>query len=85
MQGQDEPFPKTHDIDELVRRASLPCPDFSKLEEAAEVLTPYATSFRYPGGSYEAMPTREEFDEALTHAQTIYDFVLNLVPPEARP
>ncbi len=31
------------------------------------------------------MPTREEFDEALTHAQTIYDFVLTLVPPEARP
>jgi len=25
------------------------------------------------------MPTREEFDEALEHAQAIYDFVLNLV------
>jgi len=31
------------------------------------------------------MPTREEFDEALQHAQAIYDFVLNLLPPEVRP
>jgi hypothetical protein len=31
------------------------------------------------------MPTREEFDEALQHAQAIYDLVLNLLPTEARP
>ena len=31
------------------------------------------------------MPTHEEFDEALNHAQAIYDFVLNLLPAEARP
>lgn len=33
----------------------------------------------------ETYPTREEFDEALQHAQAIYDFVLNLLPVEARP
>ena len=31
------------------------------------------------------MPSREEFDEALQHAQAICDFVLNLLPAEARP
>ena len=31
------------------------------------------------------MPSREEFDAALQHAQAIYDFVLNLLPAEARP
>jgi len=85
LQGQDEPFPKTHDIDELVKRAAVSCPDFSKLEQAAEVLTPYATAFRYPGGSYEPMPTQGEFDEALCHAEAIYDFVLSRLPPDARP
>ena len=29
--------------------------------------------------------TREEFDEALQHAQAIFDFVVNLLPVEARP
>lgn len=33
----------------------------------------------------ETYPTREEFDEAIAHAQTIYDFVLSLLPPTAHP
>ena len=85
LQAQDEPFPKAHDIGALVKHAAVLCPDFSKLDKAANVLTPYATAFRYPGGPGEPMPSRVEFDEALTHAQTIYDFVLSLLPPEARP
>jgi hypothetical protein len=31
------------------------------------------------------MPTRQEFDEALEHAEAIYDFVRNLLPAPARP
>jgi len=85
LQCQDEPFPKTHDIDELVKRAAKSCPGFADLEKAASVLTPYATAFRYPGGLCEPMPSRAEFNEALTYAQTVYDFVLNSLPPEARP
>ena len=85
LQGQDEPFRKTHDVADLVKQASESDSDFSQLDTAATVLTPYASAFRYPGGSYEPMPTREEFDEALQHAQTIYDFVLTLLPTEARP
>ena len=32
----------------------------------------------------DPMPSRIEFDEALQHAQSIYDFVLNLLPAEAQ-
>lgn len=85
LQANDTPFPKTHDIADLVERAAGLHGDFGKLAQAAAVLTPYASAFRYPGGYDEPMPTREEFDKALQQAQEIYDFVLNLLPPGARP
>ena len=84
LQGRDEPFPKTHDISDLVEQAAVSNAGFTQLEKAAAVLTPYATAFRYPGGVFEAMPTREEFDQALAHAQTIYDFVVGLLPKETK-
>lgn len=76
-------FEKTHDVRWLVQQAAASCPEFTRFTEAAEVLTPYVSAFRYPGLTGDPMPTREEFDEALAHAQTIYDFVLNLLPKEA--
>jgi HEPN domain-containing protein len=79
------PFEKTHDVRRLIKQAAVVMPDFNRLAKAAEVLTPYVSAFRYPGLTHEPMPTRQEFDEALQHAQTIYDFVLNLLPAEARP
>ena len=85
LQSKDEPFPPTHDIEELVEQASGIKPDFGKFAKAAAVLTPYVSAFRYPGGFDEAMPTREEFDQALSYAQDIYNFVLGLLPPDARP
>jgi HEPN domain-containing protein len=85
LQSNDEPFPRTHDIEDLVERASGANPDFSKFLKAASVLTPYVSAFRYPGGFDEPMPTRAEFDEALQNAQAIYDFVLSQLPADARP
>lgn len=85
LQGQDAPFPKTHDVADLVKRASELDAGFAQLENAAEVLTPYASAFRYPAGTSDPLPTREEFDEALAYAQTICDFVLNRLPKSARP
>jgi HEPN domain-containing protein len=85
LQSKDDPFPKTHDIEELVEQAAKLNPDFQQLAKPAAVLTPYVSAFRYPGGADEPMPSREEFDEALQHAQASYDFVLNLLPAEARP
>lgn len=85
LQSNDDPFPKTHDIEDLAARASGINPDFREFTKAASVLTPYVSAFRYPGGFDEPMPTREEFDEALRYAQAIYDFVLSLLPATARP
>ena len=85
LTARSDPFEKTHDIRRLITQAAGVLPDFNRFTHAAEVLTPYASAFRYPGLTEEPMPTREEFDEALLHTQSIYDFVLNLLPEEARP
>ena len=82
---KDEKIPKTHDIEELIQLTAASHSAFSQHGKAAETLTPYASAFRYPGGFEKQMPSREEFDTALNDAQTIYDFVLNLLPREARP
>ena len=76
---------KTHDIRKLTLEAAEHEARFNELMGIAAVLTPYAWEFRYPDDLAETYPTREEFDEALQQAQTVYDFVLNLLPKEARP
>ena len=76
---------KTHDIRKLTLEAAAHEPRFNEVMDMAVALTPYAWEFRYPDDLAETYPTREEFDEALQHAQAIYDFVLNLLPAEARP
>ncbi len=58
---------------------------FNTLADAADALTPYATRFRYPNATFAVEPQPTEFDEALKYAQAIYDFVLDLLPAEARP
>ena len=85
LQWRDEPFAKTHNLRALVIQAAALEKGFDALEGPAGILTPYVSAFRYPGGADEPMPSREEFDVALQHAQAIYDFVLNLLPPEAKP
>jgi HEPN domain-containing protein len=85
LQWRDEPFAKTHNLRALTIQAATLHKGFAALEQPAEVLTPYVSAFRYPGGSDDPMPSRQEFDQALQHAQTIYDFVLTLLPVEARP
>jgi len=76
---------KTHDIRKLAVQASGFEAKFNEFITIAAILTPYAWEFRYPDDLAETYPTREEFDEALQHAQTFYEFVLNLLPTEARP
>lgn len=78
-------FEKTHDLRRLIRQAAGELPEFTKFTGAAEILTPYVSAFRYPGLTNDPMPSREEFDAALQHAQAIYDFVLSLLPAEAQP
>ena len=85
LQMQDQPFPKTHDLEQLVSQAARLDPEFRQHLPAAATLTPYASAFRYPGGAFGPMPSQEEFDEALGYAQVIYDFVLVKLSKEARP
>ena len=76
---------KTHDVRKLTLEAAVHEPRFNEVMDMAVALTPYAWEFRYPDDLAETYPTREEFDEALQHAQAIYNFMLNLLPAEAQP
>ena len=78
-------FEKTHDIEVLIELARGIEPGFGELMDAADVLTPYATRFRYPNATFAIEPLPIEFAEALGHAKCIYDFVLKLLPDRARP
>jgi HEPN domain-containing protein len=80
-----KPYERTHDIEVLTDLARELDANFSKLAEAADALTPYATRFRYPNATFAVESEPSEYNEVVTHAQTVYDFVLNLLPSEARP
>src|SRR5713101_5993604 len=66
-------YEKTHDIEVLVDLACEIDSSFNKLADAADVLTPYATRFRYPNATFAIEPQPAEYDEALKYAQAIYD------------
>ena len=80
-----KPYEKTHDIELLVDLAVEVDVGFSKLADAADALTPYATRFRYPNATFAVEPQPSEYHDAQQHAQAIYDFVLNRLPEDARP
>lgn len=78
----DQEFPKTHDIRLLVQLAIRFNPNFQQCQEAAEILTPYATEFRYPGDILE--PTPEEVQDALKKAEEVFNFVTSMLSDEIR-
>jgi len=80
---KDIRFEKTHDIDLLISLAVDMEPRLSSMRQAAELLTPYATEFRYPGQYVEPEPA--EFEEALEAAKDFYGFILSLLPQEVHP
>jgi HEPN domain-containing protein len=61
-------YERTHDIEVLVDLASEIDLEFSDLADAADVLTPYATRFRYPNATFAVEPEPSEYSEALEHA-----------------
>ena len=79
----DQPFEKTHDIEALISLVITFEPRLSEWIDVGERLTPYATTYRYPGESLE--PSREEFDLALKSAEDFYAFVLSILPSEVHP
>lgn len=78
-------YEKTHDVEVLTDHAAELDADFNQLADAADALTPYATRFRYPNATFAVEPQPAEYHEAEQHAQTIYDFILNRLPTDARP
>jgi HEPN domain-containing protein len=73
-------FRKTHDLDVLIDLCSLSESSFQDLKDGADILTPYATEFRYPSDTVE--PERYEAEEALEIASAILNFVVKLLPDD---
>ena len=79
----DQEFERVHDIEVLIRAAVPHAAGFSAWVDVGRRLTPYARIFRYPG--YVTEPTREQFNEAMSAAERLYNFALSLLPEEVRP
>ena len=75
---RDQPFDKVHDIRPLINQAGALHAELADLISEAELLTPYATLFRYPSETPE--PASDEFEKALQAAEKIYRVVLSLHP-----
>lgn len=80
---RDHPLEKTHDIEKLVALAESYESRFAAWREAAELLTPYATEFRYPREAVE--PNEDQYQEAEQAAAGLFAFVCSLLPAEAQP
>jgi HEPN domain-containing protein len=76
----DQIFPRTHDLRLLLQLAIVVNPDCQQYQEASELLTPYATEFRYPSDVMQ--PTEEELQEALEKAEEIFNFITSLLPSD---
>lgn len=77
---------KTHEVDELVALACASEPSFQTIRDDADVVSPFATRFRYPSiADCDLEPSSADLGEALAAARRIYDFVLSVLPPETHP
>jgi HEPN domain-containing protein len=72
-------FPKIHDLGVLVSLATSIEPQFHLWFDAAEYLTPLATTFRYPGENM--LPEPEELMVAYRHAVGLCEFIRSLLLP----
>ena len=73
LTARDMTFEKTHNLVGLLALCMPFEPDFAQWEEAAAMLTPYATEFRYPGELLE--PERSEAEQALAAAAAFVQFI----------
>lgn len=73
----------THDLRVLVHDCGAIEPTTLTLLSAAGTLAPYAVRFRYPDAVLD--PTDIETQEAIGLARTIYEFIEQRLPPDARP
>jgi HEPN domain-containing protein len=79
----DQPFRKTHSLEEIGRQCVQLDPGLGELVRRAAPLTEYAWKFRYPGETQEL--AREEAVAALETAQEVHRAILSRLPTEVRP
>lgn len=79
----DQEFERVHDVEVLIQAAVPYEAGFSAWVDVGRLLTPYARIFRYPGDITE--PSREQFNQAMSAAEGLYNFVLSLLPEEVQP
>jgi HEPN domain-containing protein len=79
---KDTPFEKIHDLSVLIEECINVDRNFEQLRDLAEILTPYAIAFRYPGEILE--PELLDAEEALNLAKKAFDFVLECIPREIK-
>lgn len=68
-----QPFPKTHDLEQLRQWCESIDGEFARFVDAASILTPYAVRFRYPIGPL--MPEMADAQEAIRLAGEVVEFV----------
>ena len=74
----DQRFEKTHDLEILINLSKKYRAEFKSLDDAGEILTPYATIYRYPGELI--VPNNDEFNEAMETAKRVVTFVKSVLP-----
>jgi len=79
----DTPFRYTHNLVGLTAQCAGIDGAFAILNDAADLLTPYAVRFRYP--SDLTGPTVSEVEAALQAAREVVAFVRARLPVEAQP
>jgi len=77
---RDAPFQKVHTLSVLIDQCEKLDQSFQQIREASDILTPYATAFRYPGDLLEPEPA--DADEALLLARKVVDFVKAKMPAD---
>jgi HEPN domain-containing protein len=76
------PFPKIHDLVDLLALCTRQDSEFAQLLDIARALTPYATIFRYP--TDQDAPDLTMAKQRLEWAKHVQTFVLDRLPPEVR-
>jgi HEPN domain-containing protein len=73
---QDQDFPKTHALEDLVLLAAVKDPRCRNLFTIASELSPYAVEIRYPDST---SPTVQDARESVQSADTIRKYVLSMM------
>ncbi|MCI0691565.1 HEPN domain-containing protein [candidate division KSB1 bacterium] len=81
----DVDFEKKHNLSILVDLCKQIEPGFQAFQDAATILTPYATAYRYPGEFFGPEPDTQQVQDALQLAKQIFDFVVDHLPEDTRP